>query len=85
MYFVALSVLAAVSWLLWSRIGSRHRVDVLTAVSSGAAVMSLVDSLYSYFGGEDPVGFSTDSLVLSLVLVLAAIAIWLVVLAVTRK
>lgn len=87
MYFIVLSVLALISGFLWfkTKTGNRYRLDVLTAVSSGAAVMFLVDSLYSYLEGEDFVEFSVNSFILSLVLVLTAIAIWLTVLAVRKQ
>ncbi|MEM1644473.1 MAG: hypothetical protein QXL96_01155 [Ignisphaera sp.] len=86
MYFVALSLLAIISGYLWykTRVGNRYRLDILALISSGAAVMFLIDSLYSYLGGEGFVEFSVDSLILSIILSLTATIIWLIVLVIKR-
>lgn len=86
MIVIALSILAVVSGLLWYRTGSgkRYRLDVIALVSSGAAVMFFVDSVYSYLEEGVFAGLAVDALQLSMVLVLVAVAIWAMRLAVGK-
>lgn len=86
MYFIALSLLAIISSFLWyrNRENNRYRLDVLSLISGGAAVMFLVDSLYRYLEEGIVIEFSTETLTLSGLLVLVAVSLWLVTLIIKR-
>lgn len=62
----------------------RYRLDLLALVSGGAATMALVDSLHSYFEGGTLLDSSTEAAALSLIVVLAAVATWVIALALQR-
>lgn len=81
MWPVALLALSIISVTLWYKFKSagKYRLDVLALISSGAATMFLVDSLYSYFEKGEFIELSPDAALLSAVLVLFTIALWAII------
>jgi len=80
---LALSIASAFLRLRTS-FGRKYRLDVLALISGGAAVMFLVDSIYSYLEDGVFVELSTEALYLALTLVLSSVVIWLLTLALAR-
>lgn len=82
MWSIALLVLAVVSSVLWYKLRhtNKYRLDILALIAGGAAVMSLVDSAYSYFEEGVFVDLSWSAVLLSAVLVAFAIVLWIIIL-----
>ncbi len=89
MWPLALLAAAVVSAALWYRCyrsgrPDRYRLGPLALIFSGAAVMFLVDSAFTYAEDGVFVEYSLEALGLSSLLVAAGIALWLLLLLVGR-
>lgn len=75
MWGIALLALGAVSAYAWVKT-RRYSFDALAIVAGSAGIMFLVDYLYAYLNGENPVETGEEALLLTSVLVLAALGLW---------
>lgn len=75
-------LLAVVSSMLWYRLRRKneYRLNILALIASGAAVMSLVDSAYSYLKEGVFVDLSWSAVLLSAVLVAFTVVLWVLIL-----
>jgi len=86
MWPIALLALAVTSFILWYRVRSLEslRLDLLALISGGAAVMFLVDSIFSYIEEGVFLDLSWQAATLSALLVVLAIGLWAAALLLTR-
>lgn len=85
MWPLVLLALAVISTALWFKYReSGYKLHVLACISAGAAVMALVDALFSYIEEGVFVEVTLENLLLSIILVLAALAMWLIVLGISK-
>lgn len=79
-------MLAIISSALWRRAWFRdkYRLDVLASISSGAAIMFLIDSIFNYLEEGVFLELSWNALILSMLLIALTTIIWAITLLSTK-
>ncbi|MEM0380452.1 MAG: hypothetical protein QXP71_03880 [Desulfurococcaceae archaeon] len=81
MYSIVLITLSIITSLIWFKNrDSRLRLDILALITGSSGLMFLIDNIFSYLEEGVFIETSTDTLILTVILVLFAIILWIAVL-----
>ncbi len=81
MYSIVLITLSIITSLIWFKNrDSRLRLDILALITGSSGLMLLIDNIFSYLEEGVFIETSTDTLILTVILVLFAIILWIAVL-----
>ncbi|MEM1675731.1 MAG: hypothetical protein QXX35_05885 [Desulfurococcaceae archaeon] len=80
MYSIVLITLSIITSLIWFKNrDSRLRLDILALITGSSGLMFLIDNIFSYLEEGVFIETSTDTLILTVILVLFAIILWIVI------
>lgn len=86
MYLVVLALASIVATIMWRTYKSRYRLDTLALILWAATIMFTVDKAYAYMvEGEEFLSLDSESLLLGVVLVASAIALWVLAIVFSKK
>jgi len=81
LYSIVLITLSIITSLIWFKNrDSRLRLDILALITGSSGLMFLIDNIFSYLEEGVFIETSTDTLILTVILVLFAIILWIAVL-----
>jgi len=81
LYSIVLITLSIITSLIWFKNrDSRLRLDILALITGSSGLMLLIDNIFSYLEEGVFIETSTDTLILTVILVLFAIILWIAVL-----
>lgn len=75
MWGFALLALGTISAYAWVKT-RKYSLDALAIVAGSAGIMFLVDYLYAYLNGENPVETGEEAIALTSVLILVTLGLW---------
>jgi len=85
-YLVVLALASIVATIMWRAYKGRYRLDTLALILWAATIMFTVDKAYAYIvEGEEFLSLDSESLLLGIVLVASAIAIWMLAIVFSKK
>lgn len=85
-YLVVLALASIVVTIMWRTYKGRYRLDTLALILWASTIMFTVDKAYAYIvEGEEFLSLDSESLLLGIVLVVSAIALWVLAIVFSRK
>jgi len=85
-YLVVLALVSIVATIMWRNYKDKYRLDTLALILWASTIMFTVDKAYAYIvEGEELLSLDSESLLLGIVLVVSAIALWVLAIVFSRK